>query len=143
MPVEYEAIKPPQGFKPAHSRGAFTTLNGPVFRAIDPADTRSGIWVLDRHCNGMGFMHGGMTSAFADGALAWAVWKATRKSSVTLKLTMQYFATIRPGKWLEAHPKVVSVHEDVVHLEAEVMIGGVALAARADATFRTLRRTAK
>lgn len=103
---------------------------------------RSGIWVLERHCNSMGFMHGGMVSSFADGALAWAVWYETRKMSVTLKLTTSFFGTIRPGDWLEANPRVTSHEEGIVHVTADMTVEG-ALAARADATFRVLRRTAK
>lgn len=104
---------------------------------------RSGIWVLERHCNNMGFMHGGMLSAFADGALAWAVWHATRKASVTLKLTTSFFGTIRPGEWLEACPTVISLDDGIVQVEAGMYVQRDTLAARADATFRVLRRTAK
>ena len=134
----------PEGFEVSSSRGRFTTHNGPVYRATGAGDLRSGLWVLDRHCNSMGFMHGGMVSSFADGALAWAVWDATRKMSVTLKLTISYFGTVRPGTWLEARPQVVSATADgIVHVMADLLVGGEKLAARADATFRTLRRTAK
>ncbi|MGB3626509.1 MAG: PaaI family thioesterase [Henriciella sp.] len=133
----------PAGFEVSKSRGPFTTHNGPVYRATERGDIRSGLWVLDRHCNSMGFMHGGMVSSFADGALAWAVWDATRKMSVTLKLTISYFGTIRQGTWLEAVPEVLSVNDGVVHVWANLLVGGDKVAARADATFRTLRRTAK
>lgn len=91
----------------------------------------------------MGFMHGGMVSSFADGALAWAVWDATRKMSVTLKLTTSFYGTIRPGDWLEARPRVLSVDDGVVHVDADLVVRDDQLAARADATFRVLRRTAK
>jgi acyl-coenzyme A thioesterase PaaI-like protein len=90
----------------------------------------------------MGFMHGGMVSSFADGALAWGVWYATRKMSVTLKLTTSFFGTIRPGNWLEAAPRVSSVDNGIVHVSADLTIDRT-LVARADATFRVLRRTAK
>ncbi len=137
-----EGREPPSGFEVSRSRGPFTTRNGPVFRATETGDLRSGLWVLERHCNSMGFMHGGMVSSFADGALAWAVWHATRKMSVTLKLTTSYFGTIRPGDWLEAHPAVISVDGGVVHVGADLRVGAD-LMARGDATFRTLRRAAK
>lgn len=137
-----EGRNPPAGFEVSKSRGPFTTRNGPVCRAIETGDLRSGLWVLERHCNSMGFMHGGMVSSFADGALAWAVWHATRKMSVTLKLTTSFFGTIRPGDWLEAHPDVVSVNDGVVHVRADLVVGEGVMA-RGDATFRTLRRAAK
>lgn len=132
----------PVGFSPATSRGKFTTHNGPVYRADDDADLRSGIIVLDRHCNGMGFLHGGMASAFADSALAWAVWWHTRRMSVTLKLTMSFLATVHEGDWLEARPVIDGIDGDIVHLHAQLLSGGTTPAARADAVFRLLRRKA-
>lgn len=133
----------PEGFVDARSRGKFTNHNGPVFVASAPGDLRSGLYVLDRHCNGMGFLHGGMASAFADRALAIAVWDATERMSVTLKLTMHFHETVRLHDWLEAHPQVQSTADGIVQVSAKLLIGGEKLAARADATFRSLRRPQK
>ena len=135
-----KSLKVPDGFVLTASRGDFTNHNGPVYRASAPGDLRSGLFVLNRHCNGMGFLHGGMASAFADRALAIAVWDATAKLSVTLKLTMQFFETVRLHDWLEAHPRVVSDRDGIVQVTADLRIRGEKLAVRADATFRTLRR---
>lgn len=133
----------PTGFVLANSRGGFTNHNGPVYAASDQGDLRSGLFVLDRHCNGMGFLHGGMISAFADRALAVAVYDATRRMSVTLKLTLQFYETVRLHDWLEAHPKVHSTNDGIVQVTADLLISGKKLAARADATFRSLRRVQK
>ena len=134
----------PPGFSPAQTRGKFTTHNGPVYRADAEGEVRSGIRVLGRHCNGMGFLHGGMAAAFADSALAWAVWNAAGRMSVTLKLTMSYLDVVREGEWLEARPQVDGIHDDMVHLHAMLLAGdGVRegrAAGRADAVFRLLRR---
>ena len=102
---------PPAGFGPTNSRGAFTLHNGPTFRATSENDFRSGFYVTDRHCNGMGFLHGGMMRAFADSSLAWAVWSETRQLSVTLKLTMEYLDIVRKGAWVEARPEPVLVSD--------------------------------
>ena len=59
----------------------------------------------------MGFLHGGMMSAFADSSLAWAVWSETRQLSVTLKLTMEYLDIVRKGAWVEARPEPVLVSD--------------------------------
>jgi acyl-coenzyme A thioesterase PaaI-like protein len=133
----------PDGFALADSRGGFTNHNGPVYAAEAKGDLRSGMFVLDRHCNGMGFLHGGMIGAFADRALAVAVYDATRKMSVTLKLTLHYYETVRLHDWLEAHPKVLSTADGIVQVTADLLISGEKLAARADATFRSLRRVQK
>ncbi|MEM9054033.1 MAG: PaaI family thioesterase [Pseudomonadota bacterium] len=136
-------LRVPDGFELGTSRGAFTNHNGPVYLASAPEDLRSGLFVLDRHCNSMGFLHGGMASAFADRALAVAVWAATRRMSVTLKLTLHFYETVRLHNWLEAHPRVLSQEGGIVQVSADMLIDGTKLAARADATFRTLRRPQK
>ncbi|MCI4644427.1 MAG: PaaI family thioesterase [Hyphomonadaceae bacterium] len=138
--VTAEPGRAPAGFTLARSRGKFTQHNGPVFRAEGEGDLRSGFFVLDRHCNGMGFLHGGMASAFADSALAWAVWWTTRRMSVTLKLTLSYFQVVREGAWLEARPEVISVQDGIVHVSADLVAEGSGRAARADGVFRLLRR---
>jgi len=130
----------PEGFSQARSRGLFTQHNGPVYRADVEGDLRSAILVLDRHCNGMGFLHGGMAAAFSDSALAWAVWWSTRRMSVTLKLTMTYLEAVRAGSWLIASPVVDAVRDDMVHVHALLQLAGEQKpVARADATFRLLR----
>lgn len=133
----------PDGFALSRSRGAFSNHNGPVYEASGDGDVRSGLFILDRHCNSMGFLHGGMASAFADRSLAMAVWAETRRMSVTLKLTLHFLETVRLHNWLEAHPRVLSCEHDLVQVSADLLIDGKKLAARADATFRTLRRKQK
>ena len=100
------------------------------------------MWVLDRHCNGMGFLHGGMICAFCDSALAWAVWETTQRMSVTLKLTLEFMDIVQQGSWIEAHPVVSGREGDLVHATAHVVKQDGSLAGRADATFRVLRRKA-
>ncbi|MEM0985865.1 MAG: PaaI family thioesterase [Pseudomonadota bacterium] len=119
--------------------------NGPIYRATAEGDFRSGFHVLDRHCNGLGFLHGGMISAFADGALAWGVWNRTERLSVTLKLTLSFLDIIRLGSWVEAKPVVTAVDGDLVYAHALIRVVAGAgsdenAAARADAVFRLLRR---
>lgn len=133
----------PEGFVLSRSRGAFSNHNGPVYEARGAEDLRSGLFVLDRHCNSMGFLHGGMASAFSDRSLAVAVYGATKRMSVTLKLTLHFYETVRLHDWLEAHPRVLSYDQDLVQVAADLRIDGEKLAARADATFRTLRRPQK
>ena len=133
----------PDGFALSRSRGKFSNHNGPVYEANADGDVRSGLFVLDRHCNSMGFLHGGMASAFADRSLAMAVWAETQKMSVTLKLTLHFLETVRLHNWLEAHPTIQSHDHDLVQVSADFLINGERLAARADATFRTLRRPQK
>lgn len=138
-----QAPTPPDGFGPTNSRGAFTLHNGPTFRAMAEDDFRSGFYVLDRHCNGMGFLHGGMMSAFADSSLAWAVWSETRQLSVTLKLTMEYLDIVRKGAWVEARPEPVLVSDRIAHVRTPLLTASGRTVAQADGIFRLMKRKPK
>ncbi len=131
---------PPEGFAKNPTRGKFSIHNGPTYRSTATGDVRSGMWVLDRHCNGLGFLHGGMASAFADSALAWAVFNETQQFSVTIKLTLEYLETVYEGTWLEAHTRVKAVDGELVHVTANLVRDDGAVCCRADAVFRTLKR---
>jgi hypothetical protein len=48
----------------------------------------------------------------------------------------------REGEWIEAHPMVTAVDGEFVHVTARLVKEDGALAARADAVFRTVRRKA-
>ena len=133
----------PEGFTQAEDRGPFTSHNGPTYRKTGPKGPIVGLRILERHCNSMGFLHGGMAASFTDGAMAWAVWQVSQKMSVTLKLTVEYFETGRMGDWLEAHARAVPGEDGLVYASADLMTNGELLVGRADGVFRTLRRRPK
>lgn len=138
-----DAPPPPPGFEVRPTRGHFTRYNGPTFHCIDRTDLRQGMWVLDRHLNGMGFMHGGMICAFADSAIAMASFAATQKQGVTIKLSLEYFETISQGSWIEARPEVTMTDGELVHVTAPIYREDGKLAARASGIFRTVKRKLK
>ena len=134
---------PPEGFGPTNSRGAFTLHNGPTYRATSEGDVRSGFYVLDRHCNGMGFLHGGMMSAFADSSLAWAVWNESRRFSVTLKLTLEFMDIVRKGAWVEACPEKPLVEDGIAYVSTPLITASGRRVANADGVFRLMNRRPK
>ena len=134
---------PPDGFVEDNGRGPFTKHNGPIYRKDDGNVTEVGLYVLERHCNGLGFLHGGMISAFADGALAWCVWNNTRSSSVTSRLSIDFIETVRIGDWLVAKPKHIATDDEIVHVEADLIRNDTQIAAHAVAVFHLIRRKAK
>lgn len=137
------AFAPPAGFKEETGRGPFTSHNGPVYRRDDGDAVEVGLHVLQRHCNGHGFLHGGMISAFADGALAWCVWRETRRASVTIRLSMDFLEVVRLGDWLVARPKHIATEGEIVHVEADLFRNDETLAAHASAVFHLMRRKVK
>ncbi len=137
------AFTPPEGFYMDAGRGPFTSHNGPIYRRDDGETFEVGLHILERHCNGYGFLHGGMVSAFADGALAWCVGKATRRNAVTIRLSLDFLETARIGDWLVARPTHISTQGDIVHVEADIIRNNQQLSAHASGVFHIVRRKPK
>ena len=131
---------PPDGFVEAEGRGPFTRHNGPIYRRRQSDQIQVGMYILERHCNGLGFLHGGMAASFADGALAWAVWEASNLSSVTMRLSIDYLQPVRQGDWLMAEPKCLQIDGDVVHVEATLTRNERSPVCHAAGVFHLLRR---
>lgn len=115
---------PPDGFVESKTRGAFTTHNGPLYHKIDGDAFWHGFRALPRHCNGVGIVHGGWLSSFADGVLATAVWRATNTRSVTLRLNVDFLGMVRPGEWVEGSAVVTRATRSLAFARAEVHCGG-------------------
>ena len=138
--------EPPAGFAPSQARGPFTSHNGPVYERRQGEAVTIGLRVLKRHCNGLGFLHGGMMSAFCDSALAHAVFGSLRRTGVTLKLSVEFYDIVREGDWIEAAPELVFADEETALVRTIIRRGeggDPADVARATATFRLLRRRAQ
>ena len=135
-----DSNKIPDGFFPAKGRGPFTQHNGPIYRRYTDDRLEVGMLVLERHCNGLGFLHGGMAAAFADGALAAAVWQANDQASVTMKLSMDYLQSVRRGDWLVTEPQIVGQSGQIVHVRAELYRSESQIACQATGVFHLLRR---
>lgn len=100
------------------------------------------MWVLDRHCNGMGFLHGGMVASFFDSCIARAIYESAGRFGVTIKLSIDYLDIVKEGTWMEALPSILAVDGDLAHAQADLITEDNRLAAQASATFM-LRRNAR
>ncbi|MDX2234589.1 MAG: PaaI family thioesterase [Hyphomonadaceae bacterium] len=115
---------PPDGFVPS-ARGPFTTHNGPLFHKV----RRDGIYehaffVLARHCNAMGIVHGGMLTTFLDGLLARAVHEAVKAPSVTLHLSVDFLSAARQGQWVFGDAHVTRQARDITFAAARIHADG-------------------
>lgn len=128
----------PPGFVESKTRGAFTTHNGPLYHKIEDAAFRHGFIALPRHCNGVGIVHGGWLSSFADGVLATAVWHATEARSVTLRLNIDFLGMVRPGEWVEGTAEVTRATRTLAFVRGEVACAGRAVV-RAEGIFKLMR----
>ncbi len=130
---------PPEGYVRQAGRGAFTRHNGPYFHRPSPEGALQAFFALDRHCNGLGLIHGGMMSAFLDGLLAAAAARATGATPVTIHLSVDFLGMGRAGEWVMGEARVTRATRDLVFVEGRCHVGERDLA-RASGVFKLMRR---
>ncbi|MBV9996782.1 MAG: PaaI family thioesterase [Caulobacteraceae bacterium] len=132
--AESEA-SPPAGFVAWPGTG-FSGHVGPYFHGPDGAQA---FFVAERHCNGLGLIHGGMISAFMDGVLAAAAARATSALPITMHLAVDYLEMGRMGHWLIGEGSLTKATGDVAFVEGRARIGARSVA-RATGVFKLMRR---
>jgi uncharacterized protein (TIGR00369 family) len=121
--ADSEAIPaPPEGFVASKLRGAFSTHNGPYFERLVEKGVEQAFFILPRHCNQLGIVHGGMLSAFMDGLLASAIGREARAPSVTMHLSLDFLAMSRAGEWAIGLAQVTRLSREVAFAEGRVHV---------------------
>lgn len=136
-----EAIpQAPDGFVYV-ARAPFVNHVGPLFQAASdpPGEMTLGLMVDSIHTNSMGFMHGGMIATICDSAMARAAVYLLQRRTVTLRMGLEYFDTVRKGDWLTAHGRLLEQDGEVANTECLIRVGGQ-VRARATGVFRLLRK---
>jgi uncharacterized protein (TIGR00369 family) len=119
-----EIPTPPPGFRMMEGRGYFSSHNGPYFyQEGREKGAGQAFLALDRHANGLGLVHGGMLTAFMDGLLAAAVFRETRKISVTIHLSVDFLHMARVGEWVFGESHVTRATRDVAFVEGRAYVG--------------------
>jgi len=143
MPPCSPAPNPPEGFEESTNRGPFTSHNGPFFHRVNPDGSFAhGFRAAHRHCNGMGIVHGGLITAFADSLMGTAVWRHTDIVGLTIRLNVDFLSIARVGDWVEGTACVSRATRSVVFVDAQVHAGARAIVA-ATGVFKLMRRHAK
>ena len=134
-----EVPPPPPGFELQSGRGAFTAHNGPYFHRPAAEGVEQAFYALDRHCNGLGLIHGGMITTFLDGLLAGAVGHGLGVRAVTVHLSVDFLAMGRAGEWVVGQSRLTRAARDIAFAEGEARVGETVLA-RATGVFKLMRR---
>ena len=131
---------PPPGFAPSRGRGPFSTHNGPYFHKLEMGErTEHAFFGLPRHGNGLGLIHGGMLTAFLDGLMAAAVFRATGQTAVTIHLSVDFLHMARTGEWVIGEAEVTRAARDVAFVEARAHVSEADVV-RASGVFKLMRR---
>lgn len=137
---EIAAAEAPEGFLFSGNRGPFTTHNGPFFHQnFENGTFAHGFRAEERHCNSLGIVHGGMLMAFGDGVLATAVWAASKRRSVTIRMTSDFTHMARKGEWVEGTAEVTKLARSVAFVEGEVRTGNQ-IVLKASGVFKLFRK---
>ncbi|MEQ8745566.1 PaaI family thioesterase [Pyruvatibacter sp.] len=134
---------PPDGYEESTNRGPFTTHNGPFFHRINDDGTFAhGFRAAQQHCNGMGIVHGGLITAFADGLMGTAVWRATEIVGLTIRLNVDFLSIGKVGDWIEGTATVTRATRSVAFVDAEVHSGSRSIV-HATGVFKLMPRHKK
>ena len=101
----------PSEFTPIQRKSPFTDLIGPIYSRHYENKLVLGIRGEDKHCNGRGFIHGGILSTLADIAMGYncAIASAQSKGMVTSQLAIDFVSSAKAGDWIEVKVDVQKV----------------------------------
>jgi uncharacterized protein (TIGR00369 family) len=122
--AEEVAPFPPAGFVASTGRGPFSSHNGPYFHRTQGEATQHAFYALKRHTNGLGLVHGGMLTAFMDGLMGAAVFRAARRSGVTIHLSVDFLSMARAGEWVIGESRVTRLTKEIAFAEARAYAAG-------------------
>jgi uncharacterized protein (TIGR00369 family) len=133
----------PAGFEPHDRKSPVTAPWEPLYRRVSADTVVLGLRAREAHCNGRGFVHGGLISALADNAmgLSCARKMGDLASLVTVNLTVDFLASAHVGQWLEFDTVFAKPGGTLSFTQAFVTADGQPCA-RANAVFRVVRKAA-
>ena len=128
----------PEGFVPHDRKSPVTDPWEPIWARRSEHTVQLGLQIAAAHCNGRGFLHGGLIASLADNAMGLSLAQAaTGSSAVTVNLTVDYVQSAHPGQWLQIEPRIIRAGGKLGVVDALITADGETIA-RANATFRIL-----
>jgi uncharacterized protein (TIGR00369 family) len=132
----------PAGYTAHFRKSPLTDPWEPLFSKIENGIVVLGVRIRDPHCNGRGFLHGGLIASLADNAMGLSVIKVLSlqgtdraRSGSTVSLTVDFLASAQRGQWLEFVPRVLKVGANIAFTDCLVLADGEPIA-RGSAVFR-------
>jgi acyl-coenzyme A thioesterase PaaI-like protein len=132
----------PEGYSRHFRTSPLTDPWEPLYSKAEHGVVILGLRAKEAHCNGRGFVHGGLISALADNAMGLSVFEALRnrqggqpRSILTVSLALDFLGSGQIGQWLEFLPRVLKAGSNLGFADCIVSADGQPVA-RASATFR-------
>ncbi|MBW8813892.1 MAG: PaaI family thioesterase [Caulobacterales bacterium] len=133
----------PEGFERHDRKSPLTAPWEPIWRRFSGDTVVLAIRAAEAHCNGRGFVHGGLISALSDNAmgLSCARKMGDLASLVTVNLAVDFLSSANIGQWLEFDTAFIRPGGTLSFAQAFVTADGQPCA-RANAVFRVVRKAA-
>jgi len=132
------ALDPAASGWKARTLGGFIDAAGPLWTRREEAGWSYAILADDKHTNPAGIVHGGVLTTLLDHALSAIAWEANaRKACVTVTLDVQFFASSRPGDFIEARGRVVRQLQSLLFMRGALSVSGKEIAS-ADAVLKVM-----
>jgi uncharacterized protein (TIGR00369 family) len=132
----------PDGYVRHFRKSPLTAPWEPLFSKKVDGIVVIGMRVRQPHCNGRGFLHGGLISALADNAMGLSVLETinrqgaeSARQAFTVSLTLDYLAPARMDQWVEFVPRVLKVGAGTAFADCLVLADASPIA-RGNAIFR-------
>ena len=132
----------PDGYQPYLRRSAVTDPWLPLFSKTEGGIVQLALRVRPAHCNGKGFLHGGVINAMADNAMGLSVIETLSRRGVargrggsTISLAVDFLSSAQVGEWVEFLPRILEVEHGVGFADCRVVAGSRDVA-RGHATYR-------
>jgi uncharacterized protein (TIGR00369 family) len=136
-------LEVPEGFERHDRKSPVTAPWEPIFRRFSGDTVVLAIRAAEAHCNGRGFVHGGLISALADNAMGLSCARKLGEvaSLVTVNLNVDFLASAQVGQWLEFDTAFIRPGGTLSFAQLFVTADGQPVA-RANAVFRVVRKAA-
>lgn len=135
----------PAGYSPHFRKSPLTDPWEPLFSKIGDGSVAIALRVRPAHCNGKGFLHGGLISSLADNAMGLSVVEQLKAQGIdrarggsTVSLAVDFLASAQIGQWVEFVPRVLRIGGSLGFADCLVLADALPIA-RGNATFRFYR----
>lgn len=115
--------RPPKGYRPRTTQGAFTALSGPFYYRRTGEGMVQGVRVAPHHCNRSGVVHGGVLMTLADSVMGRLASEQWREPGLTVQIDVKFVAAAHEGDWLEARAKVRHRTGRLLFCDTELVTG--------------------
>lgn len=128
-----------EGFKPLAARGEFVASNGPFFEECKRrrGARRFAFKPQAKHCNSLGFVHGGMVATFFDSCMAQSIADAHQFALLTVGLNVSFENLIAKNRWAIAEVNLQERVDDLVVANAVLTARGL-VCAKASGEFKLM-----